>query len=188
METPFFPEWRGRLAALGRRTVQQLRQLTLQQLDPHLGGLLPVHQLSQADEGLFSRERIFTLRLTVESFLWQRLKPRTSCREVVRQVLALFRLHDQGSVGEDTGAYIQARLKLPEAHLWNLLNATAQAAQRRVPAPRAAGAATSWRAAANAACSTAASPMWLASSNTSLALTSALSPSVRSRCSSTNCW
>ena len=31
------------------------------------------------------------LRLTFECFLWQVLKPKTSCREVVRQVQALFR-------------------------------------------------------------------------------------------------
>ena len=135
METPLFPEGRRRLAALGRRTVQHLRQLTLHQLDQHLAGLWPIHLLSQADEEDFSRERIFTLRLTVEGFLWQMLKPRTSCREVVRQVQALFRLHGQGPVSQETGAYIQARLKLPEERLFTLLRASAQAAQRRVPTP-----------------------------------------------------
>ena len=43
-----------------------------------------------------SRERIYTLRLTFECFLWQLLKPKTPCREVVRQVQALFQLHGKG--------------------------------------------------------------------------------------------
>jgi hypothetical protein len=77
MHTPLFPEWRRRLAALGRRSAHSLRQFTLHQLEQHLAGLWPIHWLSQADEGPFSRERIFTLRLTLECFLWQMLKPKT---------------------------------------------------------------------------------------------------------------
>jgi hypothetical protein len=134
MQTPWFPEWRRRLAALGRRSVRSLRQLTLHQLDQHLAGLLPAHLLSQADEGPFSRARIYTLRLTLECFLWQMLTPNTACREVVRQVQALFGLHDQGPVDEATSAYIQARQKLSEERLRELLSATAQAAQQRIPA------------------------------------------------------
>jgi len=41
------------------------------------------------------------------------LKPDTSCREIVRQVQALFALHDQGRVDENTSAYCQARKRLP---------------------------------------------------------------------------
>ena len=51
MNTPFFPAFRARLAALGQRTVGPLRQGTLQQLAAHLAGLIPVHLLSSADEG-----------------------------------------------------------------------------------------------------------------------------------------
>ena len=40
-----------------------------------------------------SRERIFTLQRTVWCWLWQILQGHTSCREVVRQVQALFALH-----------------------------------------------------------------------------------------------
>ena len=36
MPTPFFPAWRSRLAALGRRTAHTLRQATLAQLQEHL--------------------------------------------------------------------------------------------------------------------------------------------------------
>jgi hypothetical protein len=137
MNTPFFPAFRARLAALGQRTVSQLRQGTLQQLAAHLAGLIPVHLLSSADEGPNSRERIFTLRLTCECFLWQMLKPRTACREVVRQVQALACTQGQGSVDDGASAYIQARQRLPQERLERILAATAQAAeQRAVPSPQ----------------------------------------------------
>jgi hypothetical protein len=93
MHTPYFPAWRSRLAALGRRTARALRQATLAQLQDHLRDFLPAPLLSTEDEGPNSRERIFSLRLTCECFLWQVLNPHTACREVVRQVQALFRSH-----------------------------------------------------------------------------------------------
>jgi Transposase DDE domain len=129
--TPYFPSLRSRLAALGRRTTQALRQTTLNQLQEHLRDLLPVPLLCAEDEGLNSRERIYSLRLTFECFLWQMLKPRTSCREVVRQVQALFRLQGRGLVDEGDSAYVQARHRLPRERLEKALAATAQAADRR---------------------------------------------------------
>lgn len=131
MNTPLLPAFRARLAALGRRTASPLRQITLQQLARHLTELIPVHLLSSADEGVNSRERLFTLRLTCECFLWQMLKPRTACREVVRQVQALACLHGKGEVDDHASAYIQARQRLPQECLERVLVATAQTAQRR---------------------------------------------------------
>ena len=132
LNTPYFPTLRCRLAALGRRTAQTLRQSTLSQLQEHLRDLLPVPLLCAEDEGPNSRHRIYSLRLTCECFLWQMLKPRTSCREVVRQVQALFRLHGRGYLDEGDSAYVQARHRLPRQRLEKVLVATAQAADRRV--------------------------------------------------------
>jgi len=131
MNTPLFPAFRARLAALGRRTASHLRQGTLQQLAAHLAELIPVHLLSSADEGPNSRERLFTLRLTCECLVWQMLKPRTACREVVRQVQALACLHGRDAVDDNASAYIQARQRLPQECLERVLAATAQAAERR---------------------------------------------------------
>jgi hypothetical protein len=131
MHTPYFPAWRSRLAALGRRTTRALRQATLAQLQDHLRDFLPAPLLSTEDEGPNSRERIFSLRLTCECFLWQVLNPHTACREVVRQVQALFRSHHQGPVDEGDSAYVQARQRLPRQRLEQALIATAQAADRR---------------------------------------------------------
>ena len=133
-ETPFFPALRARLAALGRRTATTLRQATLAQLQEHLREFLPAPVLAATDDGPNSRDRVFNLRLTCECFLWQLLKPQTSCREVVRQVQALLRLHGRAPVDECDSAYIQARQRLPRQRLEQALSATAQAADRRVGA------------------------------------------------------
>ena len=131
MHTPYFPALRSRLAALGRRTAQTVRQATLGQLQEHCRDLIPAPLLCAEEEGHNSRERIFSLRLTCECFLWQVLKPKTSCREVVRQVQALFRLAGRGLIDEGDSAYVQARLRLPKERLEKALTATAQAADRR---------------------------------------------------------
>ena len=100
MPTPFFPAFRCRLAALGRRTAHLLRQATLAQLQQQVGDYLPAGLLASEEEGPNSRNRVFSLRLTFECFVWQMLKPRTSCREVTRQVQALLRLHGRGPIGD----------------------------------------------------------------------------------------
>ena len=132
MHTPLFPAFRSRLAALGRRTAHTLRQATLAQLQEHLRNLLPAPLLSATEEGANSRERVFSLRFTFECFVWQVLKPQTSCREVVRQVQALLRLHGRVPIDEGDSAYIQARQRLPRERLEKALRATAQMADRRV--------------------------------------------------------
>jgi Transposase DDE domain len=132
MNTPFFPTLRSRLAALGRRTAQSLRQSTLGQLQDRIRDLLPDPLLSSEEEGPNSRQRDFPLRLTFECFLWQMLKLRTACREVVRQVQALRTLQGLPPISEGDSAYIQARLRLPKERLQRALAATAQTADRRV--------------------------------------------------------
>jgi hypothetical protein len=112
MHTPFFPAFRPRLAALGRR-VQHLRQHSLCHLELLLSPFLPPGLLSQAEEGPNSRERVFSLRRTFFGFLYQVLKPDTACREIVRQIQALFALHGHGQIREGTSAYCQARKRLP---------------------------------------------------------------------------
>lgn len=131
MITPLFPAFRSRLAALGRRTLHRLRQTTLLQLGQQVRELIPDHLLASADEGANSRDRDYPLRLTVECFVWQMLNPGTPCREVVRQVQALCRLAGRLPVDENTSAYVQARQRLPQDRLQQVLAATAQAADRR---------------------------------------------------------
>ena len=68
MYTPCFPAFRSRLAALGRRTTQNLRQTTLVQLQQHLRDFLPAPLLASEEDGPNSRDRVFSLRLTFECF------------------------------------------------------------------------------------------------------------------------
>ena len=130
--TPFFPQWRAQLAALSRRTARTVRQLDLLALSESFRDLFPPPLLASADEGPGSRERIYSLRLTFQCFVWQMLKPKTACREVVRAVQGLFQSQGWGSVDERASPYIQARQRLPEDRLVQALEMTAQVADRRV--------------------------------------------------------
>jgi hypothetical protein len=129
MHTPFFPAWRSRLAALAHR-VHTLRQQSLCHLELLLAPFLPPGLLAQADEGPNSRERVYSVRRTVFGFLYQVLKPDTSCREIVRQIQALFALHGRGQVDEGTGAYCQARKRLPLDTLCRLRVGAAAAGEK----------------------------------------------------------
>src|SRR5438876_439402 len=108
MHTPFFPAWRTRLATLGRR-VQHLRQQSLCHLELLLAPFLPPGLLSPVDDGPNSRERVFSVRRTFFGFLYQVLNPNCPCREIVCQVQALFALHNQGRVDENTSELIPSR-------------------------------------------------------------------------------
>lgn len=131
MHTPYFPALRSRLAALGTRTVQSWQHFSLPELEGCLATYLPVFLLSATDEGANSRTRIYSLRLTFQCLVWQMLKPRTACREVARQVQALFRLAGRPRVKSGPSAYCQARLRLPRERLEQALHHLAQQADQR---------------------------------------------------------
>ena len=128
MHTPFFALWRARLAPMGQRVVQ-LRQQSLCHLDLLFNRFLPPALLAQADEGLNSRERVFSLRRTFFAFLYQVLNPDCPCREVVRQIQALFTLHQNRDV-DGTSAYCQARARLALDTLSRLRCAAAAQAEK----------------------------------------------------------
>ncbi len=132
MRTPFFPPWRQFLGPLGRRVVH-LRKQSLLLLDQLFGQLIDPGLLSQADEGPNSRERIYSIRRTFWGFLYQVLTPACPCRSVVRQIQALFHLHDLGCVDEGTGGYCQARLRLPNDTLQRIRHAVAAHAEKLLP-------------------------------------------------------
>ena len=129
MHTPFFPQFRARLAALSKR-VHTLRQQSLPHLDLLFGPLLPTWLLSQTDEGPNSREHIYSVRRTFFGFLYQVLNPDCPCREVVRQIQALFALLSRRPVSEATGAYCLARGRLPIDILARLRCAVAAHAEK----------------------------------------------------------
>lgn len=98
MTTPLFPCWRARLAPMTSRlarTVQTVRTYTFCQLETRLGPYLPTSLFPKTRAKANSRDRIYTRTRTFWSMLWQGLNPKTSCREVVRQLQALFALQGQ---------------------------------------------------------------------------------------------
>ena len=133
MTTSFFPAWRAQLGPMKRR-VAHLRQQSLTHLDLLFGPLLPIGLLSQTEEGPNSREQIYSVRRTFFGFLYQVLNPACPCREVVRQIQALFALVSSRRVSAGTGAYSTARGRLPIDTLARLRGAVAahagQAAER----------------------------------------------------------
>jgi hypothetical protein len=132
-----FPSWKHLLGPMGPRSVAsalgKVRQATLTQIEEHLGRFLPSSLLHQPAQGRNSRDRVFSLSRTFWCFLWQMLQFNTACREVVRQVQALFKLKDGAQVDEATGAYCQARQRLPLSLLQKALGASAQAPLQRAP-------------------------------------------------------
>jgi hypothetical protein len=133
MDTPFFPNWRARLAAFGQR-VHSLRAQPLPHIEKLFSPILPAGLLAQAETGENSRERLFSLRGTFWGFLWQMLHPATSCREVVRQIQGLFCEADlSAAVDEGTSAYCQARKRLPLAILQRARVAAADHAEKLLP-------------------------------------------------------
>jgi hypothetical protein len=137
--TPLFAAWRCQFLPLGRRTpplVRTLRAATLPQIEARFAQALPAALLAQNAAQAHSRERIFTLARTLWCWLWQILQVNTSCREVVRHVQALFALQRAGAVDEGTGAYCQARAKVPQTLLQKLMDASFASAERAAPHAR----------------------------------------------------
>jgi hypothetical protein len=134
--TPFFPAFRPRLAPMGARlaqTVRQVRAHTLGQLETCLGPWLPTKLFPKATAEANSRDRLYTRLRTFWCMLWQSFNPDASGREVVRQLQAAFRLEEGPSLSEDDGAYCRAKARLPLSEFPKALAATAKTADRLAP-------------------------------------------------------
>ena len=137
MQTPFFPQWRQRLAPMGCRTAQvfrQVRSYTLNQLEDRFGPWIPKNLFPKATQKANSRDRTYTRSRTFWSMLWQGFNPSASCREVVLELQALFELHGGPSLSEENGAYCRAQARLPLSEFPKALRATAESADRLAPA------------------------------------------------------
>lgn len=135
--TPFFKPWLHRLAPMGSRTtqtVQRVRSYTLCQLENCFRQWLPEDIFPKSSEQANSRDRHYTRWRTFWCSLWQNLNPEASCREVVRQLQALFRLEGGPQISEEDGAYCRARARLPLAQFPKALARTARFADQLAPA------------------------------------------------------
>lgn len=103
------------------------------ELEQLFGPLCPPGLLAQADDGPNSRQRVFSVRVTFWTFLWQMLNPASSCRSAVRKVMAWFAFLGRPKVSEDDSPFCQARRRLETDRLEAILRASAQAAEQRAP-------------------------------------------------------
>lgn len=117
-----------------RHAAGSLQALTLSRLEERFRPWLPADLLQLPNAGANSRERVFGLSRTFFCWLWQMLQLNTSCREVVRQLQALFALQGGLALDEHSSAYCQARARLPKDRLEQALQATANKAFQRAPA------------------------------------------------------
>jgi len=128
MNTPYFPVWRRKLAAVGRHTARA-RQQSPVDIEVQCRGFLSPSALQPPAGGKRRRRRVFFLSRVFWCFLWQVLQPRASCRAVVRQVQA-FCETERSTFDESTSAYCQARGRLPVRCLQQALRDSAEAADR----------------------------------------------------------
>jgi hypothetical protein len=139
MKTPFFPALRPCLAPMGSRTqaaVRSLAQSTLLQIQERLGPALDPKLLQKPAEKEHSRQRIFSLTRTFWCWIWQVLQGNTSCREVVRQVQALFAVFTEAEVDEGTSAYCRARKKLADQLLQKAFEFSHRSAEKHAAPAR----------------------------------------------------
>lgn len=92
---------------------QRLAGEALSSLAGVVGPLIPAKQrIGLRCSG--ERNRIFTPMATFWNFLAQVLSPAQPCRETVRQIQAAHHRHRHAAISPGTGAYCQARARLPE--------------------------------------------------------------------------
>ena len=92
------------------------------QLTALFGVFLPAELLTRKNAaGVGSRERIFSRAVTFRAFLGQVLDPGSPCRKAVARVQTLFALKGLNRPAEDTGAYCEARLRLPVRWLMDMV-------------------------------------------------------------------
>ena len=131
MSTPDFPFWADdfkrdyrRLHGPSHASVHQLERLC----SPWILATL----LAQQADNAFSRTRQWTLRLTFWSFLWQVAQVGSSCRDAVRQAIALCASQGLPAPSDEDSAYCTARAKLPIQRLDQIHQQLVQQGQERV--------------------------------------------------------
>ena len=128
MNTPDFPAWRRKLAAVGPR-VARGRPPSPVELEVQCRHFLSAQALTPPNDGQKRRACVFELSRVFWCFLWQALQPRTSCRAVVRQLQA-FCETPRRPIDGNTSAYCQARRRLPYSCMRQALRDSAHSADR----------------------------------------------------------
>lgn len=138
--TPFFAGFHrvlfGRSQPSALRELQArtkaLRQSSLCQLANICEPWTPTKLLNPTTRGPNSRRRSYSLSVTFWAFLSQVMSPGSPCREIVRKVQAWHAARQLPVPSSSTGAYCQARARLPLDALHNIQSHTAAELQRAV--------------------------------------------------------
>jgi hypothetical protein len=126
--TPFFPQWQRQLHRLRHRLHDpSVRVPVLYQLQLLFADWIRDPWLDPTPHGPGSRQRRWPIRLTFWTFLAQVFASGSSCRDAVRHAQAQAHLQGQPAPKDDTGAYCEARRRLP---LKRLLEAIKEIASR----------------------------------------------------------
>ena len=133
LSTPFFPQFNPAVLPVGRAKIQELATASLDHLAALFQDRIGPDLLAPAPRGPNSRRRIFSTAVTFWAFLSQILSPNSSCREAVRRVAALWHLEHNRQIDSDTGAYCQARVRLPLALLDKIGRRVANALENMIP-------------------------------------------------------
>ena len=138
--TPFFAGFHrvlfGRKQPSAQRQLQTriaaLRAGSLCQLASVCEPWTPANLLEPTTDGTNSRKRSYPISVTFWAFLAQVMSPGSPCREVVRKVQAWHATRGLPIPSTSTGAYCQARSRLPLQSLRNIQAHTATELQRKV--------------------------------------------------------
>jgi Transposase DDE domain len=109
----------------------RIRQHSLSQLGECFMHFIPAKILDLASSGPFSRRRLFSKTNTFWAFFSQVLDADGGCQEVVRKVQAFAAAQSMPAPSASTSAYCQARNKLEQNHLEEILAYTADSLQLR---------------------------------------------------------
>ena len=127
--TPCFPQFAAKVAAMGKRARAAAALSSPIDVEAQFRRFLPNRGPDFPADGPRRRDRKYPRSMVFWCFIWPVLKPRTSCREVVRQIQTACETQDF-KYDESTSAYCQARTRLPESTLRKAMADTAQAADR----------------------------------------------------------
>jgi Fe-S cluster biosynthesis and repair protein YggX len=116
-----------------KQTLKPLRQATLCQIETRIKPMLPPKCLDNNPAKAHSRTRLLPLDRTFWCWLWQILQCNSACREVMKQLSMLLKLHGR-SLAENTSAYCQSRKLIPLELLRRIYNHVAQRAWSSAPA------------------------------------------------------
>lgn len=112
--------------------MERLKQKSISQLGVCFNRFIPKDCLKPTESGHLSRNRIFSKENTFWAFFSQVLDADGGCQEVVRKLQAYAAMRSTPLPSSSTSAYCQARIKLDQESLKQILNHTSVRVQKMV--------------------------------------------------------